>query len=560
MKKSLVLITIALIVLSGVVYFKARTMDGNSADIPINHPSSPSCPRLRVVLIPLDSRPPCTQFLEQLGNIAGVEVIAPPMQILDNYRNLADKPALRKWLHDEIKNADAAIISVDMLTHGSLLASRLSTGTPEESKEVLELLKSIHQENPNVKLYAFNIIPRLLLGDSKENATYQKNMLQYSVLKDQVLTFENPLDNVKLQQLEQQTPADVINRYNAMYQHNASVNTALAKMIEDGILSGVVIGQDDSQPFGIPNINKQQIQHYIECNPVLADKLVITRGTDEVALTLLGKIVSDFTGYHPRIFVVYSDDNAPRKIMPYMPNTVATTVQEKINLIGGKQAQTIDDSDFVLYVHVGTKNNENNLSSAWDKLENLLNQGRKIALVDLSENFEASQTLLPFFLKHNTNPARLIAYAGWNTTSNSVGTAVTQAALFTQSTAYNKSTDNLIETYEYNLEFLVARFLDDWYYQKEVQPLVNKRLKKYKIDQYNLGTHYQQTDDLVRKLMLSKSRHFFNDHLKNQPITIQTDHGPVVLTMSKLKLETQLPWPRTFEIWLKPSLFFLKKP
>ena len=557
MKKFFILIAIAFIVLSGVVYFRARTISRNEAELPVTPPSSLSQPLLRVVLIPLDSRPPCTQYLEELGNIAGIKVIVPPMQILDNYRTPADKPALRKWLYDEVKNADAAIVSVDMLTHGSLLASRLSAGTPEESQEALELLKSIHQESPNVKLYAFNIIPRLILGDSRENTMYQNNMLQYSVLKDQVLTFENPLDNIKLQQLEQKTPAEVINRYNAMYQHNASVNTALAQMVKDGILSGVVIGQDDSQSFGIPNINKQQIQHYIESHPELSGKLAVTRGTDEVALTMLGKIASDFTGYHSHIFVVYSDDDASRKIMPYMPNTVATTVQEKINLIGGIQVPTIDECDFILYVHVGTKNNEKRLSLAWAKLENLLRQGRKIALVDLSENFEASQTLLPFFLKHNITPAQLIAYAGWNTTSNSVGTAVTQAVLFTQSTAHTRSTDSLIEAYEYNLEFLVARFLDDWYYQKEVQPFVNKRLKSYKFDPYNLGTHYQQTDDLVRKMMLSKSRRFFNDYLRNRPIIIQTDH-PIALRMAELKLETQLPWPRTFEIWLKPSLYFTK--
>lgn len=557
MKKFFILIAIAFIVLSGVVYFRARTISRNEAALPVTPPSSLSQPRLRVVLIPLDSRPPCTQYLEELGNIAGIKVIVPPMQILDNYRTPADKPALRKWLYDEVKNADAAIVSVDMLTHGSLLASRLSAGTPEESQEALELLKSIHQESPNVKLYTFNIIPRLILGDSRENTMYQNNMLQYSVLKDQVLTFENPLDNIKLQQLEQKTPAEVINRYNAMYQNNASVNTALAQMVKDGILSGVVIGQDDSQPFGIPNINKQQVQHYIESHPELSGKLAVTRGTDEVALTMLGKIASDFTGYHSHIFVVYSDDDAPRKIMPYMPNTVATTVQEKINLIGGIQVPTIDECDFILYVHVGTKNNEKRLSLAWAKLENLLRQGHKIALVDLSENFEASQTLLPFFLKHNITPAQLIAYAGWNTTSNSVGTAVTQAVLFTQSTAHTRSTDSLIEAYEYNLEFLVARFLDDWYYQKEVQPFVNKRLKSYKFDPYNLGTHYQQTDDLVRKMMLSKSRRFFNDYLRNRPIIIQTDH-PIALRMAELKLETQLPWPRTFEIWLKPSLYFTK--
>lgn len=560
MKNFLILIIVILLILSGSIYFRVHTMDGGHTNgASAGPPSVPPHPRLKVVLMPLDSRPPCTQFLEQLGNIAGVEMIVPPLQLLDNYRTPADKQTLRKWLQDNIKTADAAIISVDMLTHGGLLASRLSAGTQEDYTAVLGLLKSLHRENPNIKLYAFNIIPRLLLADSMENRTYQNNILRYSVLKDQVLTFENPLDSMKLQQLEQQIPADIITRYNALYRDNININTALADMAAEGILSGVVIGQDDGQPFGIPNINKQQIQHYIENRPALDGKIAVTRGTDEVALTLLGKIVSDFSGYQPRVFVMYSDDDGPRQIMPYMPNTVATTVQEKIKLIGGTQAQTMDAADFVLYVHVGTKKSRANLPSAWDKFEALLKQERRVALVDLSENFDASQTLLPFLLKNNINPARLIAYAGWNTTSNSIGTAVTQAALFTHSSAPANLTEDLINTYEYNLEFLTARFLDDWYYQKEVQPLVNERLKKYRIDSYNLGTYDQQTDDLIRKLMLNKSRRFFNQHLKNQSVVVQTSHEPVVLTIAGLKLETQLPWTRTFEIWLRPSLTFSRQ-
>ena len=36
----------------------------------------------KIILIPLDSRPPCTDFVVDLGKIAGTEVIMPPNKFL----------------------------------------------------------------------------------------------------------------------------------------------------------------------------------------------------------------------------------------------------------------------------------------------------------------------------------------------------------------------------------------------------------------------------------------------------------------------------------------------
>ena len=50
----------------------------------------------RVLLLPLDSRPPCLDFVADLGRIAGVEIIAPPEDILDYYTKPGDTAADRK--------------------------------------------------------------------------------------------------------------------------------------------------------------------------------------------------------------------------------------------------------------------------------------------------------------------------------------------------------------------------------------------------------------------------------------------------------------------------------
>jgi len=509
---------------------------------------------LTVILLPLDSRPPCTQFVEQLAHIAGIKLIMPEPELLDDYKTPANKEALRIWLRQTSKQADAAIISTDMLIHGSLVASRLSSGTVQESDDVLKLLTTVHLENSHLKIFVFNIIPRLLIADNKENAIYQKDMLKYSILKDQVSTFENSKDIEKLTALEEHIPAEIINHYSAMYEQNTKLNGALMDMVEQGILTGLIIGQDDGQPFGIPNINKQKLQHQLLQKPAIADKVFITRGTDEVALTLLGHIIMKASNYQPHVFVKYSSDEGSQITMPYMPNTVAKTVDEKINIAGGLQVDNAEQADFILYIHIGTQKNKSILKPAAQQVKILIDQGYKVALVDLTENFQLSETLLPVLVTENVDLPKLIAYAGWNTTSNSIGTAITQASIFSKALTIDSSTADLIELYRNNLEFLTARFLDDVYYQKEISPYINIQLQKAHIDPYNLDLHYYQTNYKIQKLMFSKAHWLLNEALYNRPVLIETSQGPQKIIITDLNIKTYLPWQRTFEIWLKAKL------
>ncbi|MCE5285919.1 MAG: DUF4127 family protein [Pelosinus sp.] len=544
-------ILLAVLFIIGILSYSYYENSHNLAPI---HPHTSDKHWLTVILVPLDSRPPCTQFVEELAHIAGIKVITPEPELLDNYKTPANREALRIWLRQTSKEADAAIISIDMLIHGSLVASRLSNGTAQDTDDVLKLLTDIHNENPAFKMYAFSIIPRLLIADSQENAAYQKDMLTFSLLKDYISTFENSQDIKKLAALEEKIPADIINHYISIYEQNTQLNSALMNMVEQGILSSLIIGQDDGSPFGLPNMSKQKLEHILQGRPTLANKIFITRGTDEVALTMLGHIVSQSTDYKPRIYVTYSSPEAPQITMPFMPNTVATTVEEKIRIAGGLQVYDPNQADYTLYIHVGTPNNNSARKTATEQIKNLLKQNHKISLVDLTENFQYAETLLPELVAENIDITKLIAYAGWNSTSNSIGTAITQASMFTKTLRSQPDTPELLSLYQSNLEFLIARFLDDLYYQKEINPFINKQLGRLHIDPYNLGAHYNQTNYIIQKLMFGEAYWLFQKSLSNHPFIIETKQGSQKILITDLDIETYLPWQRTFEIWLKPRL------
>ena len=91
-----------------------------------------------ILLVPLDSRPVCSTMVQKLGRIVGLNVIVPPKELLDNYSQPANRKKLYEWLNNNISHYQKAIISADILLHGSLLQSRQTTVTPKEQQEFLQ--------------------------------------------------------------------------------------------------------------------------------------------------------------------------------------------------------------------------------------------------------------------------------------------------------------------------------------------------------------------------------------------------------------------------------------
>lgn len=508
----------------------------------------------KILLIPLDSRPPCNQFVIDLGRLAGIEIIVPPPALLDNYKQPANQQNLRQWLIENIRHVDGAIISADMLIHGGLLASRQSYGTSEDIAQTLSLLVKIREENPQLPLYVFSIIPRLLLDDTPANSPWQTPMMKYSVLKDQLSIFDNPLDGQKLFELEQKIPPEIVGKYLSLYERNTAINKSLIDLAEQGILTMLTLGQDDGQPFGLPNQAKEHLLKYVMTHEVARQRVIITRGTDEVALTLLGRYVNTLRQWQPRVYVAWSHSDAPALVMPYMPHSVARTVTEKIAMIGAITVPVATQADFILYVHAGNqKTGPPQLANAAKEVQRLIREGHQVALVDLAQHYYASETLLTYLVEANGDLTKLAAYAGWNTTSNSIGTAVTQAALFTGSIRERTDQDQL-GLYALQISFLVSRFLDDWYYQKEIQPTINKQLLAAHINPYHLGEHYAQTNDRIGRLLTMGADRIFRQTLADKSLLIVDKEYRII----SLTVASSLPWDRTFEIKLTPTLTFVE--
>ena len=523
-------------------------------------PLAPAPPvyKHKILLLPLDSRPPCQKFVIDAGQITGIEVISPPAEILDYYTQKGDTAALRLWLSENIKNADAAILSLDQLIYGGLLAARENSGDSAAESAAMQFLSELKAANPQVSLYAFNILPRIQPPASIDQYEQRKALIKTSRLSEELAIFDNPLDLAEIRQSNEKLPPATQEKYRNLYKKNTKLNEKLSQMTQQGVLTRLVIGQDDSEDFGIPNMEKQQIQRYLQTANISADTVTITRGADEVALSLLTEIQTRiFQIYSPKIHVVYNDAAAPGRLMPYMSASVATTVQEKIRLMHGQIVDSPEDADFILFVHIGTDKNLAARAQSVKRLQEFLKQDCKIALVDLSQHFSAEETLLPMLLQYDFPINRLIAYAGWNTTSNAVGTAVAQATLFSSELSQCHNREELLALYKSNLTFLNNRYLEDYFYLKDLIDSVNANLKKagytnvYDLD---MEHNYRWANDMLQTGMNKRADYFKHSYAYRQPLAFKTPSGPMQLRIKDLQVEASYPWPRTFEIHLQTRL------
>lgn len=507
----------------------------------------------KVLLVPLDSRPPCGQLVADNGRTAGIEIILPQSETMDFYTLPGDTSKMRKWLYDEIKKCDEAIISIDQLLYGGLIASRNKTIKDEDITALAEYLKKLHGDNPNIKIHAFSILPRMNPPDFVEKYQDRKKLMEWSRLVHKY--DDNPLSETaeKIQILEREIPSEQIKAYTEIYNRNLRLNCLLANLVADGTLEDLTFGQDDGEVYSLPNLKLKEFMHYLYKNQIAKDKLAIVHGADEVALSILTNIISRSNSF--KVYVDYSSEKAAMKVMPYMAICNQDTAHERLNFHHDIIVSTPEEADYILFISATDEETMDRRRYNAEKLLDYQQSGKPVALVDLSKNFIAQEALLPILIKEGYPVNSLIAYAGWNTASNSIGTAVSQAEIYL--TALNQDLEQDRVVYS-NINNLNNRICEDYYYLKDVIDLVNINLKKkgysnvYDLD---LEHNYKWAVDMMEAAMNQRLVQYKTSDAFTKSFWLKNTEYAV----TDMQISSYFPWPRTFEINLKASPTLRKK-
>ncbi len=513
----------------------------------------------RIVLVPLDTRPPCRQLVIDAGTVFGTKIDALAYEIADYYTMPGETKAAQAWLLENIHASDAAIISIDQLLYGGLLAAREAKKSPTEIDSFIAYLQKLHKEHPSVPLYAFSILPRMIPPASIDDYYDNKYILAYSRLADRYALYGDPLDKVKMQELEAKISPQSLAQYLALFEQNELLTRALITLVKEGTLERLLIGQDDGEMYSISNIEKRRLQLLLKDEQLPTEKAAIVHGADELALTLLAAISAKKNDYQPKIYLDWDDKETPHEILPFMAISLYETAIEKITLFGGICKENAAEANFVLFIHAGSEKNLALQRKSIERIEKYLTAGTPVALVDLSRHFAAEETLLPLLIERASPIEGLLSYAGWNTASNSVGTALAEAILFSAAQKTAVTRDEIIALYAANLKLLNNRFLEDYFYLKDVITLVNTGIKKFgtkNVYDLDLSHDYLTATAMLKKAMHERLQTFKSSKACRRPFCISLPCGESIeLSVKDLQADMSFPWPRTFEIYLETTPF-----
>lgn len=480
-------------------------------------------------LVPLDDRPCNTMLIEDIADIANAKIIMPPRSMLGYFTKPANIKKITAWLYNNANKFDGLIVSIDMLSYGGLINSRLPNISLDSAKNNLAILKKIKNKYPKLPIYTSNIIMRLTSTVTNDKQLeYWKNLFKYSTLLDSINN-NIPKSKKELLELKEKLPKPLLMDYMKARFRNHEINKYSLMLLKEGIIDYLLIGQEDAAVKGLHK-NEQRILNEIIIKDNLADKTKILCGADELNLLLLSKLSCNLYNIYPKFSATFSTIKGPNIISLYEDRTVIENLQAQISSIGECFSSSFEKSDIILLINSPVSKQQDLMfekklicQKDYFSILSILKKYHKHCIIGLADISFCNGGDLKLFKKIQKSKlyTKINSYAGWNTSANTLGTVISNTISCFIAKKLNINTIN-----KQNM-LIYKRFLDDICYQALTRPKINSFLKKKNVSVWNLGKEYNKTNKLLNTLFKKTIPSFIAKNTRN--------------------INISLPWPRTFE-------------
>ena len=493
----------------------------------------------KVVLLPLDERPCNFEFPKALYKDSELKIVRPDK--LGDKKSPADLDKVADFLVKECADADYAVLAMDTLLYGGLIPSRLHSCTDDEVEERLELLRRIKKDNPTIKIFAFQCIMRCpKYSSSDEEPDYYEycgeQIHKYgAIVHKEQLCIEDEITASK-EEIFAAIPERDLKDYCDRRDFNLRQNLAVLQLAKDKIIEFLIIPQDDSAPFGYTAMDQRKVRARIN-ELELTEQVYVYPGADEIELTLLSRVYNEWRNKTPKVFVRYASVKAPCVIPLYEDRALGETVKYHLMAAGCMQCFSDSDADFILALSAPGENMQEaaiqpveeesyTVSRTLPEFVFAIDQYIKRSIpVTIGDNAYANggETQLLAMLNRKGLLLKLAGYAGWNTSSNTIGTAIAQGV------RYLYCGDDLNHK-----EFLILRYIEDVGYCAWVRKKVTDfRLPKLDMNYFDVKEKKGIVSDIVKEELILFTYNAL-DSIKGH-IHIE---------------DVYMPWKRMFEVGL----------
>lgn len=445
---------------------------------------------MQFVLIPLDNRPVTYQFPQIICRVAGVPALVPPLELLGSLTAPSRPGGLAEWLGETIKSKspDKVIVCLDSLVYGGLINSRRGE---ESESDILNRLKEISSwKKLSAKppgIYAQASIMRV--SDNYDNteekkywSRYGREIFQWSELLHKNSTGMK-VPPTALALAESRIEASVRDDYLKTRRRNFKANNRLLEHLAKGELDFLIFSQDDSGEFGL-NVLEQDKLLKAALSSGIARKVMSYPGCDETLMTLIGRSLLESAPRRPVASLAFSTEYGSRTPSKYEGQTIGETVEKQTHAIGLIISNEADAKlDFQIVVHcLEHHQGDHVLLTGHADLRSMNSNEAVKRCLDILEKATAPVILCDVAYANGSDPnlvqelfkrphllKKLWSYAGWNTTGNTVGSALALgiARWYSELNDHNDQREKAFQ------EALFIRFADDWAYQTKVRAQLN---------------------------------------------------------------------------------------
>ncbi|MDD3999612.1 MAG: DUF4127 family protein [Bacilli bacterium] len=497
---------------------------------------------IKVVYIPVDERPCNYTFPYEIFKESAISIVRPEISLMGKKKQPADNKKIEAFLEKETKDAYGLVIALDTLLYGGIVPSRLHYLEESELITRISFLRMIKKNNPKLKIFAFQLIMRSPQYNSSDEEPeyyeyYGRDIFLSGYYQNlELLGLLTEEDKVIYENLN--LPAEHLNDFLERRNINRKMNLLSLDFVEDGTIDFMVIPQDDSSEYGYTAMDQKNIRSSIgEKNLML--KVYLYPGADEVGCTLLSRMMLDVIDKKPRIYLKYPSITSPQVIPCLEDRPLDTTIRYQVLAAGGILVPSLADADIVMLAIIGATEMipkpDNSKNRDLDVLSNLPEifefavfahrLGYPVIVADLIYLNGGSFDVLAYINSLDLT-LNLASYAGWNTSSNSLGTAIAQGINF----FYNGKTKS-------HLSFLIKRYVEDLGYCSYARQKVKSRLEQYGMNYFNVKEERGIASQEVKKEL----EYFIDTKLAN----IKDE-----FTLS----DVSMPWKRMFEVSFKINL------